>query len=195
MRWGRTALCSLAVAAAVLLGTAPVASGAAPEAVARATAGGAAALTLEAQTNWVTPVQPWFNVTVGVSPSEGAASGLRMSVTYYSRLDSASQLQQAIDGSPSGNVLGRETDVAVAPGSSGQPSTASACVTVLRDQSDTPPPTGTGACAPGTRSIVLGCTPLRGTCGDVYPVGIALYRQNSTAPVARLTTFLTYQEA
>jgi hypothetical protein len=41
----------------------------------------------------------------------------------------------------------------------------------------------------------MGCTPLSGTCGDVYPVAIALYRQNSTTPVARLTTFLTYQEA
>jgi hypothetical protein len=41
----------------------------------------------------------------------------------------------------------------------------------------------------------MGCTPLTGTCGDVYPVTIALYRQGSTTPVARLTTFLTYQEA
>jgi hypothetical protein len=44
-------------------------------------------------------------------------------------------------------------------------------------------------------SIDMGCTPFSGTCGDVYPVAIALYRQGSTAPVARLTTFLTYQEA
>ena len=118
-----------------------------------------------------------------------------MSVTYYARLDSASQLQQAIDGTPSGNVLGRQPDVAVTSGSQGQGLTASSCVTVLRDARDTPPATGAGACTPGTLTIDMGCTPLTGTCGDVYPVAIALYRQNSTTPVARLTTFLTYQEA
>ena len=198
MRWGRTALCSLAAVVAVILGTAPAASGGAPEAVARATTD-TPPLTLVAQTNWVTPDQPWFNVTVGVSASEGSAAGLRVSMTYYSRLDSASQLQQAIDGTPGGSVLGRYSDVAVTSGTGSQGpgpgSTASACVTVLRDVRDTPPTSGTDVCAPGSLSIDMGCTPLSGTCGDVYPVAIALYRQNSTTPVARLTTFLTYQEA
>src|SRR6516164_10395034 len=122
MRWGRTALCSLAVVAAVLLGSAPVASGGAPEAIARAGTT-TPPLTLETQTNWVTPDEPWFNLTVGVSPSEEAAGPLRVSVTYYSRLDSGSQLQQAIGGSPSGSVLGRQPDIAVTNGS------ASTCVT------------------------------------------------------------------
>ncbi|HXA74515.1 MAG TPA: DUF6049 family protein [Acidimicrobiales bacterium] len=198
MRWGRTALCSLAAVVAVILGTAPAASGGAPEAVARATTD-TPPLTLVAQTNWVTPDQPWFNVTVGVSASEGSAAGLRVSMTYYSRLDSASQLQQAIDGTPGGSVLGRYPDVAVTSGTGSQGPgpgyTASACVTVLRDARDTPPTSGTDVCAPGSLSIDMGCTPLSGTCGDVYPVAIALYRQNSTTPVARLTTFLTYQEA
>lgn len=194
MRWGRTALCSLAVVVAVLLGSAPAASGRAPDEVARAVAE-APPLTLVSQSDWVTPSQPWFNVTVGVNPSVGPAGGLRVSVTYYSRLDSASQLQAAIAGSPGGSVLGRQPDVPVSGGSQGQEATASSCVTVLRDAQDTPPATGTGACAPGTLTIDMGCTPLSGTCGDVYPVAIALYRTNSTTPVARLTTFLTYQEA
>jgi hypothetical protein len=196
MRWGRTALCSLAAVVAVILGTAPAASGGAPEAVARATAN-TPPLTLVSQTNWVTPDQPWFNVTVGVSASGGSTAGLRVSMTYYSRLDSASQLQQAIDGTPGGSVLGRYPDVAVTSGSGspGQGATASACVTVLRDARDTPPTTGTDACATGSLSIDMGCTPLSGTCGDVYPVVIALYRQSSTTPVARITAFLTYQEA
>jgi hypothetical protein len=193
MRWGRTALCSLAVVAAALLGIAP-ASGGSPEATARA-ATQAPPLSLVSQTNWVTPDQPWFNATVAVSASEGAAANLRVSMTYYSRLDSGSQLQQAIGGSPGGSVLGRQPDVPVTGGAQGQGYTASSCVTVLRDQRDTPPPSGPGACAPGTLSIDMACTPLTGTCGDVYPVAIALYRQGSTTPVARLTTFLTYQEA
>jgi hypothetical protein len=196
MRWGRTALCSLVAVAAVLVGTAPAASGGAPGVVARASAD-TPPLTLLSQSGWVTPDQPWFNVTVGVRASEGSAAGLRVSVTYYSRLDSASQLQQAIDGTPGGSVLGRQPDVAVtaAGPAQGSAETASSCVTVLRDQRDTPPASGAGLCAPGTSPIYMGCTPNSGTCGDVYPVAIVLYRQNSTTPIARLTTFLTYQEA
>jgi hypothetical protein len=149
------------------------------------------------QSNWVTPDQPWFNMTVGVGTSEGSPATLRVSITYYSRIDSESQLQQAINGSPGGNVLGRQPDIAVTGVGHAESSTASSCVTVLRDSRDTPPSTGANACAPGPEalSIDMGCTPLRGECGDVYPVGIALYRQNSTTPLARLTTFLTYQEA
>jgi Family of unknown function (DUF6049) len=196
MRWGRTALCSLAVVAAVLFGSAPAASGGAPGAVARAAAD-APPLSLVSQSNWVTPAQPWFNMTVRVGASEGSPATLRVSITYYSRLSSESQLQQAIAGSPSGGVLGRQPDIAVTSGGQAGGSTASSCVTVLRDSRDTPPSTGANACAPGPEalSIDMGCTPLTGECGDVYPVGVALYRQNSTTPLARLTTFLTYQEA
>jgi hypothetical protein len=194
MRWGRTALCSLAVVAAVLLGSAPATSGGAPESVARATTD-TPPLTLVSQTNSVTPTQPWFNVTVGVNPSEGAAASLRVSVTYYSRVNSGSQLQQTIGGASGGTVLGRQTDVAVTGEGPGQGLTASSCVTVLRNTRDTPPTSGSGACASAAGSIDMGCTPLRGECGDVYPVVIALYKQSSTTPVARLTTFLTYQEA
>jgi hypothetical protein len=194
MRWGRTALCSLAVVAAALLGIAPAASGGTPEAAARGAAA-APPLSLVSQTNWVSPDKPWFNATVAIGASAGSAAGLRVSVTYYSRVDSGSQLQQAINGSPGGSVLGRQPDIAVTSGSQGEGSTASSCVTVLRDERDTPPASGVGVCAPGTLSIDMGCTPFSGTCGDVYPVVIALYRQNSSTPVARLTTFLTYQEA
>jgi hypothetical protein len=68
-------------------------------------------------------------------------------------------------------------------------------VTVVRNSSETAPSGGTGACPPGDHTtLVLGCTPGRGTCGDVYPVSVALVRQGSTSTVARFTTFLTYQE-
>ncbi len=197
MRWGRNALCSLAAVVAVLLGTAPATasdhSGNVPEATARASAD-APPLTLISQSpSSVTPAQPWFNVSLGIGAAEGPASGLQVSMTFYSRLDSSSQLQQALGGTPGGAVLLREPDIQVTSGSQGF--TASACVPVQRDSQDVLPATGADACAPGSRSLDLGCTPLRGECGDVYPISIALFRQNSTTPLARITTFLTYQEA
>jgi len=50
------------------------------------------------------------------------------------------------------------------------------------------------ACPTAESTLYLNCTPGTGTCGDVYPVSVALLRENSTTPVARFTTFLTYQE-
>src|ERR1700722_19184277 len=98
MRWGRTPLCSLAVVATALLGTAPAAaaghSGGAPAAIARAAAD-APPLTLISQTpSSVTPAQPWFNVSLGIGAAEGPASGLQVSMTFYSRVNTSSQLQQ-----------------------------------------------------------------------------------------------------
>ena len=85
MRWGKAALCSLAVVATALLGTAPAAatghSGGAPAADARASAD-APPLTLVSQTPWVTPAQPWFNVSLGIGASEGSASALHVSMTF-----------------------------------------------------------------------------------------------------------------
>jgi hypothetical protein len=149
-------------------------------------------LTLTSQTPWVTPTQPWFNIAAGVSPAAGPASQLHVNLTFYGRMNSGSQLQQAINGSPSGGTLLHENDVAVASGSGVM--TASTCVTVVPNDSATPPPAGPGACAPGGPTLVLGCTPLTGRCGDVYAVVVALERQGSTSPLARFTTFLTYQE-
>lgn len=192
MHWGRTALCSLAVVAAALLGSVPAAatgpSGGARAADARASAD-APALALTGQTPWVTPSQPWFNVSLAIGASAASAGAPHVSMTFYSRIDSGSQLQEAISGMPGGTVLGRVPDVPVTNG------TASACVTILRDDNETPPSSGTGVCAAGTTSIDLGCTPNSGTCGDVYPVTISLFRGDSSSPVAHVTTFLTYQEA
>jgi hypothetical protein len=67
-------------------------------------------------------------------------------------------------------------------------------VTVVPDASVTPPATGPGACAGGGSTLVLGCTPLTGRCGDVYAVTVALERVGSSSPLQRFTTFLTYQE-
>jgi hypothetical protein len=149
-------------------------------------------LTLTAQTPWVTSTQPWFNIAVGVGPAAGPAAQLHVNLTFYGRMNSGSQLQQAINGSPSGGTLLHVNDVAVTAGSEGL--TASTCVTVVPELSVTPPAVGPGACAPGGSTLVLGCTPLRGLCGDVYAVTVALVRQGSSSPLDHFTTFLTYQE-
>ena len=148
-------------------------------------------MVLIAQTPWVTAEQPWFNVSLGVSANEGAASSLQVNLTFYGRMGDVSQLQQATAGTPTAAVLLRLTEPVTA-GAGGLGATA--CVPIVRDSSDDIPPTGPGSCAPGAKTLDLDCTPLSGKCGDVYPVSVALVRQGSSSPLARFTTFLTYQE-
>jgi hypothetical protein len=188
-RWARTALCTLAVAAATLLG--PAGAGARTTSVRAAV--DAPPLALASQTSWVTPAAPWFNLALEIGPSEAPAAGLHVGLTFYSRMDDESQLQQSIGGTPQGAVLLRVPDVPVSAGAGGL--TASSCVTVLPDTSASAPATGTGACAAGGPTLYLDCTPDIGRCGDVYPVAVSLLRQGSTAPLAHFTTFVTYQEA
>ena len=149
-------------------------------------------LVLISQTPWVTATQPWFNLALGVSPSEGAASSLRVSLTFYGRVDDASDLQQDISGTPTATPLLRLPDVPVTAVAGGL--TAAACVTVLPDSDASPPAGGTGVCAAGSPTLTMGCELLADECGDVYPVSVALVRQGSSSPLARFTTFLTYQQ-
>ncbi len=187
-RWATTVFCTFAVAAAALLGTAG--AGAATP----VRAAGGPALTLVSQTPWITPTQPWFNLALGIGAAAGPASGLHVSLTFYARLDDSSQLQEAVGGSPPTTALLRLSDVPVGEVGATGTLTASACVTVLPDADASPPATGPGACPAGGPTLTLDCTPLTGRCGDVYPVAVALLRQGSTTPLARFTTFLTYQE-
>ncbi len=176
------------MAAASLLGTVGTAAAGAPVRVST----DAPALSLLSQTPWVTATQPWFNVAFGIGPSAGPATGLHVSLTFYGRLDDFSQLQQAIGGTPPTAEL-LESDIPVGPGATGL--TASTCVTVLPEDGATAPASGPGSCAAGdTTTLTLGCKPLTGRCGDVYPVAVALERQGDAAPLAHFTTFLTYQE-
>ena len=74
---------------------------------------------------------------------------------------------------------------------------AATCVTVpprIERHPAHDPPANTVACPARISTLVLGCTPDEGICGGVYPVSVALYRQGTAAPLARFTTFLTYQE-
>jgi hypothetical protein len=188
MRWATIALCSFAALALVVAGAG---SGSAAVAVG---AGGAPDMTLLSQSLMVTPAAPWFNLSLGMSPAAGAAGDLHVNVTIYSRLDNASQLQQSIGATPDKAVLLRD-QVPVAQGTSSLG--AAVCVTVLPDGDATAPaaPAGsTVACPANGPAAVLGCTPDTGTCGDVYPVSVALYRQGDGTALERFTTFMTYQE-
>jgi Family of unknown function (DUF6049) len=167
----------------------PLDAGQARQQVAK-TAAATTPLTLTQQTPWVTAAQPWFNLGLGVNEPVQDASSLHASLTFYSRVVDGSQFQQSLGSTPQKDVLLRMPDVPVE--SVDGHLVASACVTVLPDTDVTPPASGPEACAGGGTPIYLGCTPLNGTCGGVYPVSVALVRQGST--VARFTTFLTYEE-
>ena len=84
----------------------------APERLPRASTN-APALTLLSQTPWVTPTEPWFNVSFGIGASEASVSGLHVSMTFYSRIDNGSQLQGAIGGTLDSAVLLRDADIPV----------------------------------------------------------------------------------
>ena len=201
-RWAGVALCTLIAGPSILVGTMgglpAEADGTAP--TVSTTAGDPAAgaavvappLTLTSQTPWVTATEPWFNIALGVSGAAGPASGLRISLTFYSRIDDASQLQQAVNGTPGTPALLHLPDITVSQtGTSLDPS---ACVTVIPEPSATTPPAGNGVSAAGSPVLSLDCQPDTGTCGDVYPVSVALVRVGQSAAVSRFTTFLTYQE-
>jgi Family of unknown function (DUF6049) len=176
------------VAVAALVSTLGAGGASAAE---QARAGGPA-LVLSAQTPWVTADQPWFNLAAGVSPGVGAASSLSVSISYYGRVVDGSDLQQAIAGTPSGTPLLREPPIPLSEGASGL--AADSCVTVVPNASASVPPTGDGICAAGSHTMTLDCQPLDDNCQGVYPVSVALVRQGSSTPVARFTTFLTYQQ-
>ena len=149
---------------------------------------------LVSQTPWVSAAQPWFNLALGVSPTEGAASSLQVNLTFYGRFDDASDLQQALSGTPSGTPLLRVDDVPVTDVAGVL--TAAACVTVLPDSDASAPSSGPGICAAGVPggTLTLGCTPSTDECEGVYAVSVALVRSGSSSPLSRFTTFLTYQQ-
>ncbi len=197
-RWARRALCTLAVTlfvASPLSVCLSASEGPAGASVRQSTVG--PALTLVSQSPWVTPQQPWFNLSLGVGDLTVPTGQLHVNVTFYSRLDDESQFAQAAGGVPQKSVLLRVPGVPVSQTTSAG-RVADVCVTVARDSDDTPPTAGTGVCLAGSDTLTLGCTPGTGRCGDVYPVSIALVRQtsstSSSTTVARFTTFLTYQE-
>jgi hypothetical protein len=138
---------------------------------------------------------PWFGLTVGVGEPGIPAGQLRVSVTFFDRISDASELQEDLNGTPQSTALERPFNVPVTTSADGS-RVAKTCVTVIPDSSVTPPapgPTSNG-CIVGGPTVDLQCSVSRETCGDVYPVSVALLRQGSNSPLARFTTFLTYEQ-
>jgi hypothetical protein len=186
--WVRATLCALAITLAVVANTSPGAAASRPTS-------SAPVLTLETQTPWVQASAPWFALSVGVGDASIPKSQLHVSLTFYGRIGDVSQFDQALTSTPNTTSLLHLPDVAVTSASGTR--TAAACVTVVADSSVTPPipsPTTSGGCVAGGPTVDLHCTPETGYCGDVYPVSVALLRTGSNTPLARFTTFLTYEE-
>jgi hypothetical protein len=193
-RWATRSLGALVVLVVLVVTTvsATAASPVAPARAVRATAG--PVLSLRSQTSWVTPAAPWFTLSLGVGSTAGPAADLHVELTYYSRINDASHMAQATNATPDEAVL-THFDAAVTATAGGLGVVS--CAVVLPDNSSVAPtPTaGTlGVCPAGAQTVILGCQPGSGSCGDVYPVTAGLYRQGSNSPLARFTTFLTYQE-
>jgi Family of unknown function (DUF6049) len=198
MRWARVSLCALAASILLLAGAVPALTGGRAGATTADTTAGTTAtgpiLSLAAQTAWVNPAAPWFALTAKVGNRAGPIGDLHVEVTFYNRIDNPTEMTQAIDAVPDKGVI-NHFNFPLTATTSGR--VAATCVTVLRDESDSAPttaPPNTVACPATSPTLTLGCVPDDGTCGDVYPVSVALYRQGTTAPLAHFTTFLTYQE-
>jgi len=194
MRWARISLCVLGGAAALLALGVPAtgATGDNSAVVVRVESG--PLLTLTSQTSWVSPAAPWFSLAVGVAGDTGPVDDLRVAVTVYGKIVTASDMAASTTAVPDERVLTR-FDAPIVPIEGAL--VAQNCAAVLPDSSASPPataPANAVACPAGAPTVTLGCVPGDGTCGGVYPVSVALERQGSTSPLARFTTFLTYQE-
>jgi Family of unknown function (DUF6049) len=185
MRWARIAVGTLVVSTIALLGVGPALAASRP-------ATGAPALVLTEQTPTVTSAAPWFSLALAVHQRGVPASQLSVSVTFYSRIGNDSELQQALGSTPDKRTYLDLPPLAVVD--TGGSLAATTCVTVLPATSSTAPAAGPGSCPASAAVDYLNCTPDVGLCDGVYPVSVALLRQGSSTPLARFTTFLTYEE-
>jgi hypothetical protein len=190
MRWARIAL-----SAAVLSGLSGVwvLAASLPSGATGSVASARPLMTLTSQTQWVTPAEPGYSLDLAVAPGAGAAAGLHVSVTIYSRINDPSQLQEAIDATPDNHILARLPDIGLTSTPTGL--TAGTCVTVTTESPANPPAAGaSGNCTAGAPTVELPCVLGGGLCDDVYPVSVALERSGASTPLTRFTTFLTYEE-
>jgi hypothetical protein len=198
MRWARTALCTSAVSMMAFLALGSSQSSATMHVSRPAQAASVPALTLAAQSPFIEPTGPWFHMTVNVGDQQVPASQLRVTVTFYSRIEAASELAQATSGLPDESALNR-VPITLPITVNATSRSASICVTVLPGPSVAAPPAPAGAgaaeaCPSGAPIVYLNCTSGNGTCGQIHPVSVALQRMGTTNDISRFTTFLTYQE-
>ena len=155
----------------------------------------AAPLVLTSQTPWVTADQPWFNLDGRRVP---AASGRGQQPVGQPDLLRAAQRRLRSAAGDLGHARRR-------PGCSARPASpsprvagglaAATCVTWCPTRAPASPPPGTASARPARRTFTLGCTPLDGRLRRTsIPCPSSLVRQGSSTPVARFTTFLTYQQ-
>jgi Family of unknown function (DUF6049) len=194
-RWARVSLCALVLSTVFLAAAVPAGATVRHESTTASAGSPGPALTLRAQTSWVTPTAPWFTLSLGVGSSAGPAANLHVQLTFYSRINDPTHMTQATNGASPGGAVLTHFDAPVAATTDGLGVVA--CAVILPTNSaeaPTPTPGTLGVCPPGAQTVSLHCQPDEGECGDVYPVSVALYRQGTSAPLARFTTFLTYQE-
>jgi Family of unknown function (DUF6049) len=194
MRWARISLCALVTSVTLLAGTISAAAAVDQAGAGAPTTTTRPLLALTSQTPWVSPAAPWFSLAVAVGSHAGPAGDLRVEVSFYNRINDASEMGQSMGGTPTMRIITHfPAAVSASPGGG----VATTCATVLPDSSASAPttvPPNSVACPAGSPTVTLGCTPGNASCGDVYPVSVALYRQGTTAPLSHFTTFLTYQE-
>lgn len=159
-------------------------AGAAPKVA--AAAGTATGLSLLNQSPWVTPLQARSgpNFTLEVNPGRKAPAGADLTVTLYDLLHTRSAFEQALSGSPTGE-LDRTSALPVSKLPPGPRGGVQIPLDVVPRLSATP---GTG------QSLDLACTPFTGQCSGVYPVVVSLTRAGG-GTLGHFTTFLTYTES
>ena len=152
MRWATLCLCVLAVATGLLAVGAPATAAVQHEAATGSVPGTSPAtpvLTLSAQTPWVTPAAPWFSLTAGVGTAAGASGDLHVQLTFYSRINDATELAQATNAAPTSTVL-YHLNAPVTVTATG--SVATTCTTVLPDAA-AEAPTAVTTGAPEQRAV------------------------------------------
>src|SRR5580698_10256312 len=153
MRWARVSLCALGMSVVLLVVTFPALTGftdltaltglTAPTGL-RAGADTAGnfttrpALSLAAQTAWVSPAAPWFALTAQTGSDTGSLDDLHVEATFYNRINDETELAQATHAVPDKGILDH-FNWPVTATSEGR--IAATCVTVLPEQSVTPPTT------------------------------------------------------
>src|ERR1700722_15467919 len=98
MGWARISVCAFVASSVLSLAAVPA------QAAARAASAGPD-LALDSQTPWVTPTAPWFSLSLGVGDEAVQIGDLHIELTFFSRIDDATELAQSTNALPDKSVL------------------------------------------------------------------------------------------